>query len=400
MRRSRIVRQAVELAAELVAVGQAGERIEVGQAGELVAGAAGLGDVRADAAPAGRTALLIVQGLGRERPPMDLVPDLNRDLQIPKGLAHADGGGQARQSGAGLVVIRGQHTGQQLGERALQQHLGGHAKRLGQARGHVPQVPGGRDLPQPIRGVLFKITQQQVDQLFLAIGFGLGAQALDEHAAVGEHHPHHHHQIDRQQEQQGPAAHIGRAQQRHHTSQAEDAQVGQRSGGDRAERESAIANHAHGDGGNQHGAGVIGRGEHQQRHAGPDRGKQGHVPRDVPGGGPRGHASGAAPDHAAPQKAAGRQRQHHQNAPGRHPGGRGDAPEAPAQRHGVDGIAQRHQGQEAQQRLDLACAKVRRVGAIDRFMRHHVGQQHPQTVSPIFGLFIRQMGSPGHADSW
>ena len=40
-------------------------------------------------------------------------------------------------------------------------------------------MPIGRDFPQPVAGVLFKIAQQQIDQLLLPIRFGLGPQALE-----------------------------------------------------------------------------------------------------------------------------------------------------------------------------------------------------------------------------
>jgi hypothetical protein len=167
--------------AEAMPVGQACQRVKIGQSGQIVTGMAGLGDVPPDPTPAGRSAMLVKQRLGGQRPPAHLVAHLNGQFYIPKGMELLKALVQAGVRIPRLVLIHGNQRLQQGQKWPLLQAIDTDIEGLGQMAGHMAEMPVGRDFPQPVTGMLLKIAQQQVDQLGLALGFGLGTQTAEKH---------------------------------------------------------------------------------------------------------------------------------------------------------------------------------------------------------------------------
>jgi len=112
-------------------------------------------------------------------------------FQLFEGVGAQQAALQQGQCFQGICTTRGQARAQKLSKwLAAQLALGG-LKGLRQTAGDMPQSPVRQDFPEPVAGVFFEILEQQIHQLGLAFGLGIGTHAAQVHPrAAGDHGQH------------------------------------------------------------------------------------------------------------------------------------------------------------------------------------------------------------------
>ena len=160
---------------QLGAVAQAGEGVVVRQPAEPALRHLALGDVSRHAAPTagGR------QRLGADSPRALALGGVQGQHPVPEGRAAGQQAAQRLPLHQGIVSGRHAPT-QRCQHRSPLQALQGQAQGIGQARRGMHEAAAGVQLPQQVTGMVFKVTQQQADDLMLPVGLGLGHQARAE----------------------------------------------------------------------------------------------------------------------------------------------------------------------------------------------------------------------------